>query len=684
MLDDPAAPPYARAPMNAPRLAVSILLALATAATADDATRIGAQKVITFHVLESLARGKATSPFLPAREPLYDKVDAEKKNPLTVQHPWGGEGANRFMRLRVKKTDPKAVMTELRDCLAVPLVGRIDFPDVTVLPGSELRLGTHYLSKGHGRARLRVLAVEGSKETPLVDEAASGATLYGGGWVEKSISLASLAGKRVTLRFEVDDERLGANRWSATRGDAKGVGLFAHPRIVSWVKAADASARKAAKDLTGHELGRNVIVTVFDSGRADLMSPVREERGLIPSLTPNLDRFAKKAMRFSRAFSAGNQTRTGAYSLVTSLPPSVAGWWQTRWEFDDATRARFYGGKLALLTQEMRKAGYTVGHLGFNGFLNGSMYLSLDMGFDFVREYNGVPENTVRMTDGIIDWLGEHKDEKFFIVVWYEPPHFPYSPPKGYVERAHAMGVPKDHKFFHRGFLGKMVYGDEHFGRLLTHLEKSGTLDKSVMVITADHGEAMDLRHDGYSDNVNTQVARMHGKSFFDEEVHIPMLVRAPGAIPEDRTVKNQVSLIDLGPTLLELVGLKARPEVQFGRSFAGLARGGSEPDTRWAYFEGRWSAGFRESGWKYIFHERDERLRFNNPEGFQRKRDGEDELYDTSKDPFELTNLASKDPAARKRLRARYGELRKIMADFHRKIGHDGPLPRPLSPLAP
>jgi hypothetical protein len=128
------------------------------------------------------------------------------------------------------------------------------------------------------------------------------------------------------------------------------------------------------------------------------------------------------------------------------------------------------------------------------------------------------------------------------------------------------------------------------------------------------------------------------------------------------------------------------RPAVerQMGRSFAGLARGGTEPDTRTAYFEGRWSAGFREGGMKYIFHERDEKLRFNNPDLFVRSRDGQDELYRVSQDPFELTNLASTESGTKNKLRARYAALRAEMVKLYRAVGHTDAPPRPIAPFTP
>ncbi len=659
--------------MIRPLLAICTLVPVLAAASDRVAERVGVQYVTTFAFLDHLAKGVTESPHLPAKRPLYVNVDKKRKAGTTVQNPWGGDGKNRHMRVRVRKTRTDRVMKDLRDCLVLPLPGRISW-DVDVLPGSVLLFSPEFVRMGTGAVRMRVLA----DGVELWSDVVQGKGLFKNKWDEVRIPLDSLAGRTVKLTFEVDKPSLGESRWEK-RGKHKGVGLFALPRIVTRVDAKDKPQRAAVKAVVGDDLNYNVVMFVFDSGRADLMSPVREERGLIPSITPNLDKFMKGSAQFSRAFSVGNQTRIGSYSFYLSMPPAAGGFWSIKWGLSPQFRRAFYRQRPVSLPRRLKKAGYLTGHLGFNGFLTGFQYLSLDMGFDFVGEYNGVPENTVRMTDGITEWLEQHKDQKFFLLVWFDPPHFPYNPPKQFVNQIYKAGVPKNHKFFSHRFLGKMAYGDHYFGKIADRLTELGLDKKTLYIVSADHGEAMDLRHDGYSHNVDTKIARHHGKSFYDEEIHVPLTFELPGVV-KPRVVKNQVSLMSLGPTILDLLGLKHRFRGQMGRSFAKLVRGRDAPDDRLIYFEGRWSYGIRWKGYKYIFHDPRERLKLNRESLWQRERDGTDEIFDTNADPFELTNIATSNPEIRAMMRQKYKEWREEMRAFRRKRSPKGAIARPIS----
>ncbi|MFT7623474.1 MAG: arylsulfatase A-like enzyme [Myxococcota bacterium] len=663
--------------MTARLLSLALLaVVLSPPAQAQDAaSRVGVQWVTTYSFLEHLAEGRAESPFLPARKPLYDKVDKERKAGTTVQNPWGGEGANRFMRVRVRKTIVSRVMKDLRDCLVVPLIGRIAF-DVQVLPGSVLLFSPEYVRMGAAGVRLKVTA-DGQE---LWSDVLAGKSMYDNSWDEVSIPLDAYAGRKVTIVFEVDKPSLGDKRWTR-RGKHKGVGLFALPRIITRVDSKDLEQRAAVKAIVGDELNYNVIMFVFDSGRADLLSPVREERKKIPSITPALDKFGANAVQFSRAYSVGNQTRIGSYSFYTGMPPAAGGFWSIKWGLSRAFRKAFYAQKPVSLPNQLKKAGYLTGHLGFNGFLTGFQYLSLDMGFDFVGEYNGVPENTVRMTDGIIEWVEQHKDQKFFLLVWFDPPHFPYNPPKKYVQRVYDAGLDPSDKFFDHRYLGKMAYGDEYFGKIADKLTQLGLDKKTMYLVSADHGEAMDLRHDGYSSNVNTRIARHHGKSLYDEEVHVPLWVRLDGVL-EKRVVSAQVSLMSLGATITDLLGLETNWKGQLGRSFATLVRGGKEAVERLIYFEARWSYGIRWGGYKYIFHDSRERLKLHRKSLWQRARDGTDEIFDAVNDPFELENIATTQPDVRRKMRQTYFNWRAKMRAFRAGQSPDGADTRPIIDL--
>lgn len=182
---------------------------------------------------------------------------------------------------------------------------------------------------------------------------------------------------------------------------------------------------------------------------------------------------------------------------------------------------------------------------------------------------------------------------------------------------------------------------DQQYGRLLDHLEQSGQLDDTVVVLTSDHGELLGA-HGLYCKNV----------SGFEEVYGIPMVLAGPG-IESGVTSQARVGLHDLCPTLLELTG--AEPiDVPDSCSFAAALRDESGE-------AGDFTKGFAEyHGGRYRLTQRviwdgDWKLCWN---GFD-----EDELYDLAADPFELDNRIA-DPAQRERIRNMMGYAWSVVRD--------------------
>ena len=182
---------------------------------------------------------------------------------------------------------------------------------------------------------------------------------------------------------------------------------------------------------------------------------------------------------------------------------------------------------------------------------------------------------------------------------------------------------------------------DAQFGRLLERLERAGELERTVVVLTSDHGELLGA-HNLYCKNVSAH----------EEAYHIPMVAAGPG-IAEGRTTDARVGLHELGPTLLELADADPLPEAD-GSSFAPLLR---DPDAH----DGDRRTGLAEyHGSRYLFTQRvywedDWKLVFN---GFDI-----DELYELASDPYELTNLAER-PDQAPRLRGLTARLWQRLRD--------------------
>ncbi len=179
-------------------------------------------------------------------------------------------------------------------------------------------------------------------------------------------------------------------------------------------------------------------------------------------------------------------------------------------------------------------------------------------------------------------------------------PHSPYTPPEPYRSRFPAT--------MQGAYDGEVAATDAQIGRLLEYLESSDRLDQTIVVVVGDHGESLGEHHE-----------QQHGFFVYDASVHIPLIVAGPG-VPA-RAVPDQVRIVDVMPTILDLAGAEVPAAVQ-GVSLLPLARG--EPLDLLGFSE-TWYPRYHY-GWSELMAVKDGRYKFI---AAPRR-----ELYDTQVDP--------------------------------------------------
>ena len=441
------------------------------------------------------------------------------------------------------------------------------------------------------------------------------------GWVQKRISLAQLAGKTVELRFQT---RVAPP--PGKRGDAAAVGfpLWGAPQI-----------------LAPRERGqrRNVILVSLDTLRGDHVGGTRAGR----SLTPEIEALAKEGTVFRAAYATFPSTTASHMSMFTGLYPGTHHVWGPVSQLAEGT---------ALLPQIFAQNGYETAAVTEDGMLAAAA--GFERGFDSYREWKG---NEVWEEHGQADrtfstglrWAEKHKTERFFLFLHTYEVHNPYHPPPEFdlfsVKNQEGAppapapatgGDPAQQRIArmaeHEGglYAGEVLYTDSAFGRLRAGLESLGLLDDAIIIVTSDHGEEFG-EHGQFG----------HAKTIYDEVLHVPLVVWAPGLVPKGAEITETVSLVDLAPTLLDLVGLTAPPSMN-GMSLRALLQGDATPADRSVfakraiYAEGpAWGGqprllSARQGGRKWILHGSET---------------APAEAYDLSADPAEKTNLV--DPAA-------------------------------------
>lgn len=442
---------------------------------------------------------------------------------------------------------------------------------------------------------------------------------------------------------------------------------------------------------------RNVLLITVDSLRYDrtLELDGAEDRA------PTLNRLANEFVSFDQAVANGPNTPSSFPSILTSTHPLMYGGY------------RYLDEQRPFVSETFQEAGYrTVGyhsnpHLGpeknynhgFETFNDGGesdddarslknlvdehldpdgiLYRILRRGYHLFQmtadtsAYARAPAITERATD----WFDEQwdGDKPFFMWLHYMDVHYPFTPPDEYLEKQGLDTFSTRRKASLNGMMqenpedltkedvedllalydGEIRLVDETIQDLLDNLEAMDILDETAVFVTADHGEAFG-EHDRFG----------HHPYLYDELLRVPLVARLPDTEPA--RVDEQVSLVDLGPTFYDLLGVETPKNVQ-GESLLPLLTGDEDEIADNADADEGKSADEETNEENVEESDADERLALCTGQGgqtlacrtdrwkcFWRVDDEVVELYDLHDDPEELTDVSDDNPKVVDRFRER------------------------------
>jgi arylsulfatase A-like enzyme/Flp pilus assembly protein TadD len=353
---------------------------------------------------------------------------------------------------------------------------------------------------------------------------------------------------------------------------------------------------------------RNVLLVSIDTLRADHLSAY----GFPRLTTPHLDAVAREGVLFGNVHTTVPMTLPAHVSMLTGTLPPTHG-------LRDNLQNRLPEASLTLA--EMLKAqGFATGAVVSSFVLHRRFgtsqgFDSYDDQLDAAHKIGDLAERKGDETTRLATkWLEEHKARPFFFFLHLYDPHDPYEPPEPFASE--WSGHP---------YQGEIAFADHCVGQVLDRLRQLGLYDHTLVVITGDHGEML-----GEHGELN------HGFFIYEGGLRVPLVVRVPGAATGPRRVELPVSLIDIVPTILSLVGAEVPKEVQgvdLSPWLAGRGSGGgarplyAETVTPTRYYGANSLLGIIVDGWKYIDTTRPE-------------------LYDLRNDPAEAVNLLAREPA--------------------------------------
>jgi arylsulfatase A-like enzyme len=366
----------------------------------------------------------------------------------------------------------------------------------------------------------------------------------------------------------------------------------------------------------------NVLLITIETLRADHVG----HHGYRRTTTPNLDRLAREGASFRNAVAQAPFTLPSIASILTGRTPPGHG---------VRNHPAVLAASIETLAERFQKAGYQTAAMTRHTWLRSKS--GLDQGFD---EYHnnkfsaGLDARSLSLAAS--DWLAERDSTRpFFLWLHFLDPHLPYTPSYPYSVLYHddfreepqpkhlrAMAAaardredyaptpyadlaggphsdlvlrhypknrilldlafwrrPRGSIFFNKGgysryevsqmvdlYDGAILYTDDNLGRILQKIAELGLSPSTIVAVTGDHGEAFGEHGLFFT----------HDFTLYDEVLRVPLVIRGPG-VNAGLSIGQQVRLMDVAPTLLDLAGADRLPVIE-ARSLAPLLRGGSLP----------------------------------------------------------------------------------------------------------
>ncbi|GAM09274.1 arylsulfatase K [Geobacter sp. OR-1] len=414
----------------------------------------------------------------------------------------------------------------------------------------------------------------------------------------------------------------------------------------------------------------NVVFVSFDALQAAHVGSLGYSR----NVTPTIDAMAKKGFNFTNTISVASWTVPASMTWFTGVYPSEHRLTNKFAIFNPPSNnvlsnLKKLSPELVTLAEVLKQNGYATG--GFTGNAGVSGFFGYDQGFDQYFFEKGKFGSMGVSIPKALDWLKENKNKKFFMFLHGYDCHGQNIPEGGFDYRFVDKGYDKkytgsakeqealreeglekgsvavrdeDVKFWRAIYDEKIQRTDARFKKFLEEYEKMGLLDKTIFVLTSDHGtEFFEHKH------------MDHGFSLYDELIHVPLVITLPKQ-KSGKIITDQISSIDVMPTILDLLDVKmpekAKNQLR-GASLVPAMKGKSvakevysETDYRQYTYK---RSVITKDGWKFIYT-----LENKNRE-----------LYNLKKDPKELKNVVDQEP------RIAYELEQKLFAHF-KSIGHD------------
>jgi arylsulfatase A-like enzyme len=382
----------------------------------------------------------------------------------------------------------------------------------------------------------------------------------------------------------------------------------------------------------------NIILISIDTLRADHLGCYYYPRGTSPAI----DRFRTGAVLFRHCMAQAPSTLASHASLLTSLILSHHGAY--------FTRSQPLPDKVQTMAERLQQRNYRT--ISFNDGGQIAPEFGLNQGFEKYESMGAKIKinelNFRRIVNKTIQWLDQNPREKFFLFLHTYETHHPYTPAEYYLnlfEANYNGNLPRhipvelivqinqgkinldkdDQQHIINTYDAEIRSMDDSFGLLMAYLQKKKLYDNTLIIFTSDHGEEFG-EHGSWA---------IHSHTLFNDQLHVPLIIKLPGSAPAPGKVDYLVRSIDVLPTVMDLLGEKAAAGME-GTSLVPLMKGRppkkpvlaiSQRDMQTTYDPAYWSVMTRK--WKLY----------------------DNRLYNLLQDPGEMKDVSAANPDLKKEL---------------------------------
>jgi len=418
-----------------------------------------------------------------------------------------------------------------------------------------------------------------------------------------------------------------------------GITAWIEPHLYQNLPDEPEVSKSKIDDIRDDNDGANVIIVLMDAAGAKHFTTYGYQR----KTTPNIEKLFQEGIQFDKAYCQAVYTLASTTTMMTGLDPFRHQLYDRQNKLPDSVQT---------LAERFGKNGYTTATFVANG--NVSPNFGNTQGFQVIREVHNEPGYTgwaADITNRFSEWLqNQNSDKKFFAYLHYREPHGPFNPPQNFkhqftdpdydrfkeasddmrrkLQSGEVTPIQADYDFVTAAYDENLRYGDYEVGRLMQKLKDLKLYDDTIVIVTADHGEAF-WEH-GFQG---------HNSQLYEESVHIPMIIKFTSKTDlHGKHIKTPVRTIDLYPSLVDLLELSNKDMDVDGTSFLPyLVQEKSEQVPIFCQTLAQQAYSYTEGNFKYIFW-----------------LTGHEELYDLKNDPQEKNNLITTHPIEAAYLRTR------------------------------